>query len=225
MLFIKQNRTMKLKFLLQFLFSAFCLQSCDQQAIIESLFKEPQPKDVKPLNYFPKRICGAYQSKDGVFELLIYPNYILKKCSYQIKFKKDEMDSSMSLISDTLLILSDNNKIRVILVNDSIVSDVSFSDTIFAFSRDNILKKYKGSFFMNFNEGLNEWLVKKLSVNNGMAIISVIDSMGLVSLKEITETKKNDTLRQPFKPTKKQFKKLLHQDGFNNNDTFWRVRN
>jgi hypothetical protein len=215
---------MKLNFLFLFLFIAFCLQSCDQQAITESLFKEPQPKDVKPLRCFPKRICGTYQSKDGVFQLLIYADYIIKKCSYQLKFKKDEMDSSMTLISDTLLSFSENNKIRITIINDSIVSNISFSDTIFAFTQNDILKKYKGSFFMNFNEGPDEWLVKKLSVHNGMAIISVIDSMGLASLKEITETK-NDTLSQPFKPTKKQFKKLLYQDGFNNNDTFWRVRN
>ena len=86
-------------------------------------------------------------------------------------------------------------------------------------SKINILKKYKGYYFLNRKYGELNWEVEKLTIKKGQLTISEISNQfDLDQLREITNTS-IDTL-YTFTPTKKEFK----SGGFKNNIVYYKVK-
>ena len=102
----------------------------------------------------------------------------------------------------------------------TVIQHANWTDTLFNISADNVLKKFKGYYFLNNRYKDSSWEVKKLSLKKGVLTVgSVSDNDDIQKLKEITETTA-DTTSTNFTLSRKQFKKFVKQDGFSKQETF-----
>jgi hypothetical protein len=194
--------------------------SCEPAAT----FDEPQPADIKSLTAFPKRIQGKFLADDQASILTITDKLITRYYDFHFKEHKDSLNSSYKLIGDTLVNVTDSTKEKVILRGDSIIQHYNATDTLFSISKDNILKKFKGYYFLNNLYNENTWGVSKLSLEKGvLSIASISNKEDIQKLKEITETS-GDTTSTSFSPTRRQFKSFLRQEGFGKKETFTRMK-
>lgn len=186
-------------------------------------FDEPQPAGTKDLVRFPKRIRGEYISFNDNSVLLVTDKLIQRIYDYDYKIKANELDSGMLLRNDTLINLTNNEKMVVRKEGDSLVGHIHFEDTLFLLSPDQILKKFKGYYFLNTRYGEHSWEVQKLSLHRGKLNISSISAENeLQKLVEITESPQDTVPPYKFTATKRQFKEFVKQEGFTDTETFIR---
>ena len=122
-----------------------------------------------------------------------------------------------------ILDLETDRKIPFALDKDSIQFSVIQLDTVFELSKINILKKYKGYYFLNRKSGELNWEVEKLTIKKGQLTISEISNQfDLDQLREITNTSIDTSYT--FTPTKKEFKKFIKSGGFKNNIVYYKIK-
>ena len=178
-------------------------------------FNQPQPVGVDSLTVMPKKLMGDYLSKDGAARLTINQISMVIKCDYVLKQFKD------SIGWDTLSV---SVKRQYKVVGDSVVKHITETDTLFCFSEDNVLKKYKGYYFLNRRQEKNSWYVQKLTFQKGqLSLASISTKVELQTLDTINESPA-DTSIYNFSFTRKQFYEYLDKDGFLNVDTFLKVK-
>ena len=186
-------------------------------------FDIPQPENTNNLTSIPEKLSGNYLSSDKCSIVSIDSNSIIRIYDYDEKELKDSLVSSYVLKGDTLFSKQSENKIKVVIKGDTILRHIRFTDTIFSLKDSNIIRAFKGYYFLNTQRSQNAWVVQKLSLQNGILTIGQIeDRIGLKTLQEITNTE-NDTVSLPFSLTQKQFKKFLHKDGFSKEERFTRI--
>ena len=89
-------------------------------------------------------------------------------------------------------------------------------DTLFRLSNNNLARKFKGNLILNYKQD-NSWRVeiysKKWQALKYMTIDSkeIFNKLATISESEvIKDSSQTDTLKMILKPTKKQFKSILH---------------
>jgi len=207
---------MKLRYLL-FLLSLFLIfQSCTSVT-----FEEPQPSDEPNLENIPAELRGKYLSlsDSSVFTVgdkLVTREYLIIVCD-----PLDKLDSLYNLTNDTFLVISDTLRVKAAIINDTVCARFTYTDTIFNMSTENVLRKYKGNYFMNMLDN-ESWEVMKIEPHKNRLYIGTISSKEDVrKLRQITETA--DTTITVFKPTPVQFKKFVRKKGFGNKEVLKRM--
>jgi len=198
----------------------FLLQSCEPAAT----FDQPQPVNQKSLTSFPAFLQGIYLDSNNASKIIISDEMITRHYDFDYMEHKDSLASFYKIVNDTLMNMKDSSREIILLMGDSICHHYVGIDTLFSISADNILKKYKGYYFLNFRYHENAWEVKKLALQKGlltMGNISIEEDVN--KLKEITETLE-DTISTQFSLSKRQFKKFVKQEGFSDQETFVRIR-
>jgi hypothetical protein len=187
-------------------------------------FNEPQPPGTACLSTFPKRIQGQYLSQENNSILKITDILICRIFDFDQKVNINQLDSSTILSGDTLIDINTKEKTIIKIVGDTLVNHIHSIDTLFQLESKNILKKFKGYYFINTFYGKNSWGVKKIKLTKGQLTISSISAkQDIEQLKEITENSQ-DTVSYKFSPTKKQFKKFIKNGGFNDTEVFLRQK-
>jgi hypothetical protein len=198
---------------------ALMLDSCEPAAT----FDKPQPDNVKSLTTFPERLQGKYLAADQASILTITDKLITRHYDFDLKEHKDSLGSSYKISGDTLINMKDGTKEKILLKGDTIIQHISGVDTLFNVSADNVLKKFKGYYFLNSHYDDKSWEVKKLALQKGsLTIGGISDKDDVQKLKEITETTA-DTTSTRFALTRRQFKKFVRQDGFAEQETYTRM--
>jgi len=195
------------------------LDGCEPAAT----FDKPQPENAKSLTSFSERLQGKYLSADQASIVTITDRLLIRQYDFDFKEHKDSMGKSYKLVGDTLIYLRDGTKEEVIVNGDTIIQRANWTDTLFKVSADNLLKKFKGYYFLNNRYSDNSWEVKELSLKKGMLTVgSVSDKDDIQKLKEITETI-TDTTSTNFILSRRQFKRFMRQGGFGEQETFIRM--
>lgn len=195
------------------------LDSCGPAATFET----PQPQDEKSLASFSRRLQGKYVAADQASIITITDNLITRHFDFDIKEHKDSLVSLYKIIGDTIIDLKNGTKEKIVIKGDTVIKHENWIDTLFSISTENILKKFKGVYFLNTRINDNMWEVKKVSLEKGVLSIGSISSKEEIQkLKEITETA-SDTISTNFSLTKRQFKRFVKQDGFSKEETFIRM--
>jgi hypothetical protein len=198
---------------------AVFLYSCDTVT-----FDQPQPGSVKPLSAFPKKIQGKYISTNQASVITIADELMTIVYDYDEKIHKDSIRSYYKLIGDTLIDVNNGSKKKIVVNGDTIVQHQNWTDTIFHISQDNILKQFKGYYFLNEQIQPNVWTITKIRLKNGVLTIGRISKENeIVQLREITETTA-DTTSTHFNLTKRQFKNFVQHHGFSDEETYTRMR-
>lgn len=188
------------------------------------VFENPQPADVKALDAFPKRIQGKYLSAEDNSILNVTANSLIRIYDFDEKVHLSQLDSNQQLIGDTLFDTKSNTGILVVIEGDSIVRHVSYMDTLFTINAFNILKKFKGYYFVNISSTADTWQVKKLELKRGALTLSDINTKeDIDQLKTLTESTQ-DTTPYVFSPTRKQFRDFVVHEGFRDSEMFMKVK-
>lgn len=211
---------MKKLFAFTIFIAVFSLCGCEPVAT----FIQPQPDNVKSLTAFPASIQGDYLAADQASVLTISNALVTRHYDFDFKENRDSLGSSYKILNDTLIYLPNMNREKILVEGDSIVRHANWIDTLFLISPENILKKFKGYYFLNLRFSDNAWEVKKLSLKKGVLTVgSIADKSDINKLKEITETT-SDTTTTYFNLTRKQFRIFVRQNGFSQLETFKRMQ-
>ena len=179
-------------------------------------FNEPQPINVRSLLKFPNRLFGSYKNAEDSSLLVINENVIKTVRNFSGKIHIKELDSMNVLSGNTIINLKTKERTHVKRIGDSLAFHHDYTDTIFQLSKINVLKKFNGYYFLNMLFDENNWEVKKVKLSKGKLTIGTINSIEEVkNLEKITESS-HDTISPifKFKPTKRQFKKFVKEEGF-----------
>ncbi len=215
---------MKMQIYFTILFIALFLFACQPPVT----FDKPQPADIKALGGFPSRLHGKYLSTADSTVVMMTPGYLIRFYEYDQKIHLSQLDCTQQLIGDTLFDVKTNTGIPVHIEGDSLVQHITGADTLFHIDALNILKKYKGYYFINtFNPftKAGSWEVKKLELSRGTLTISGVNTLEDINqLKALTENTQDTTLYL-FSPTKREFKKFVRNEGFRDSEVLRRIRN
>ena len=210
---------MKNKLLYLNLLFLLILNSCKEPIVS---FEEAQPKNISELNAFPKKIIGTYYNSESKTELRISKYSIFKKMFVEDTLKISEINKNEIIKNDSLFNSVTKERYLIKRINDTLFSNYVYQDTIFTINKKNVLKKFKGYFFLNnLIEKSGFWSVEKLDLSKGVLTINGVETENELNLlQSITETKK-DTIK-PFtiKPTKKQFKEFIKKNGFTKGEVY-----
>jgi hypothetical protein len=204
------------------LVSSLLIISCKQaeESVPSIVFEKPLPENGKNIN-FPKRLLGDYQN-DEAKTLSIKPEQIIRNItsidtigqSFKQAIEMNDTlksyykDLSFSKLSDTIYLMK---HVRI--------------DTIFNIKKGDVLRKLKGHYILN-QQYDQQYYIKKLTYKNGLINIQLIDSVEILDQLKIVTEVQNDSTFIPVKafPTKKQFKQLIKSKGFNEGETYLRVK-
>lgn len=210
---------MKIQIYFSWTLAAIILFACQPPVA----FDKPQPADVAALGGFPKRIQGKYLSSEDSTFLQITANSMFRIYDFDQKIHLSQLDSSEQIIGDTLFNLKTNRGQIIQIEGDSILMHVNEVDTLFAIDELNVLKKYKGYYFVNIYMPPDTWQVKEIEISRGKLTLRGINKKeDLEQLKAITESTQ-DTTPYVFSPTRKQFKKFVRNEGFRDMEEFMKI--
>ncbi len=197
------------------------LLSCDPIVT----FTEPQPEGAGNLSKFPKRIQGHYLSMEDSSTLQVDNGLMQRIYDIEQKIHPNQLSSDEKLSGDTLFNLKNNEKTPVRIEGDSIIYKMHYIDTLFCIDTGNVLRKFKGYYFLNSRFGKSGWEVKKIQLSGGQLIVSgITEQSDIDNLKAIAETVQDTVLPYQYKASRKQFKRYLRNNGFSDHETFLRQK-
>jgi hypothetical protein len=205
--------------IIYFIFFA-TLISCRKSDAPIAGFEEPQPIDISNLSKIPNRLFGKYLNIKDSSLLVINENVIKRVNNFSGKIHIKELDSLNVLSGNAVINLKTKERIQVRRIGDSLLFHQNYTDTIFRLSKMNVLKKYKGYYFLNILFDEKNWETKKVKLSKGKLTISTINSIEEIHNLEKITSSSHDTISQvfKFKPTKRQFKKFVKEEGFGEED-------
>lgn len=212
--------TMKNQLIFSMVVAATLLIACQPPVT----FNKPQPADVNSISNFPKRLQGKYLSTADGSVLQISYNSMIRIYDYDAKVHISQLDSNLQLIGDTLFDLRINKGSLAMIEGDSVLQHFHETDTLFRIDELNVLKKYKGYYFINIFILPETWQVQELEFSRGKLTLACInDKEDINQLKELTDSPQ-DTVPYVFSPTKMQFRSFVRNEGFREKEIFEKVR-
>ena len=188
-------------------------------------FNEPQPTDTDNLSKFPNRLQGQYLSLADNSTLVIGDKLIQRIYDFDQKIHPSQLDSNSRLSGDTIINLTTNTREVVKRDGDSLVTHIHYIDTLFQMDYDNVVRKFKGYYFLNKRYDKESWDVKKIELSKGQLVVSSISTkQDIENLKTITESTQDTVAPYKFATTKKQFKEFIKNNGFSDSETFVRQK-
>ena len=197
------------------------LIACEPQVT----FDEPQPSNIDNLSKFPKRLLGQYLNPTDNSILIIGDKLIQRIYDYDYKVHLKQLDSAEHLSGDTIINVKTKEKTIIKRDGDSLITHVHSIDTLFQMDYDNVVRKFKGFYFLNKRYDKTSWEVKKIQLTKGKLILSSISTkLNIENLKEITETPQDTVPPYKCSATKKQFKQFIKNNGFSDSEIFFRQK-
>jgi len=188
-------------------------------------FNEPQPTNTDNLSEFANRLQGHYLSSADSSVLIIDAKTIQRIYDFDYKIHPSQIDSNSRLSGDTIINVTTNTREIVKRAGDSLVTHINYIDTLFQIDYDNVVRKFKGFYFLNKRLDKESWEVKKIELSKGQLIVSSISSKeDIENLKAITESTQDTVAPYNFAATKKQFKEFVKNKGFTDSEKFIRQK-
>lgn len=196
----------------------------------ESEIRFEKPIGNRIIREFKQKDLGFYVSKeDSNFIIEVKKNFIVQKRISNETIAQSTIDSSTFFsVKNDYLIDSLNNHYKIIRHElDSVIIENIWTDTIFSFSRNELLKKGQNRYYLNYKSN-EEWLVRTLEIKNNQLQIGKLKVDSLQAIKEYTEVK-TDTIddkgthKHYISPTKRELKKLLKENVFEQQGIFEKV--
>jgi hypothetical protein len=187
------------------------------------LFNSPQPEGKKDLYHFPARYLGEYE-EIGDSSIFVLEKYLIReRYPLDISAPRSEIDTSKEFIlRDNIVYISETGEeVPVITRNDSIFGTYITYDTVFCITDENLLRKFKGYYFLNIMNDKEEWIVYKLKFEkDGRASLCDISKDDEIDgLKEITtiveeQNDKGKVIKYIIKPEQEEFKQIIKEGYF-----------
>ncbi|MBL4755807.1 MAG: hypothetical protein JKY52_19715 [Flavobacteriales bacterium] len=156
-----------------------------------------------------KAMSDSLDSLPQVFsseKLTVHQASIVAHKSYMGLLSKSDLDSLLQDIAHL-----DQASLEITERNDTIIVRYQYVDTIFKMSENQILKKYKGHYYLNKKRD-GEWEVLQISIRNGLLKLKSIEDSDAKLIGEISRYYRYRT--NNIDPTKKTFTTFVKQGGF-----------
>ncbi len=185
-------------------------------------FEEAQPTESRELDQIPKKLIGTYYNSEVNTELEITKYHFVKKIILTDTVNISELGKGEILMGDSIFDKKTNFKFKVNIINDSLFSNYQYLDTIFNLKQKDILKRFKGYYFLNkFDQETNSWEVLKLNLFRGILNLNGITTENEINLlNEITEAEADDNRPFRIKLTKKEFREFVKKNGFSDGEMY-----
>lgn len=186
-------------------------------------FEQPQPANKKDLATIPKKLRGKYQSRSDNAYLTITANNVVEQVTFQTKTIIDSLDIE---IDSTYITNRTPNSFQLTHKNqrfdfnffskDSVLVNYSYQDTIFSISPQQLLRRFKGHYFLNYAHKTG-WSVRCMTFKKGELSFSEISTKeDIDKLKEVTATEmigtdSTQSTNYILKPDRQELKRLLKQ--------------
>jgi hypothetical protein len=203
------------------IFTVLVFSSCDNLV----RFEVPQPEGEKGMRSIPKKLLGTYLNLEDSSMIIITKDQIVKAMEGDESGLLSELDSidRINIKGDTTYSEVDANlRIDITIKGDSVFQYFDYADTLFSFSSKDILRKFKGYYFLNHETDPNRWNVTRLGLTkHGIILGTIWDKEELENLRELTNTSSDSVYN--FRPTKKQFKKFIRTKAFQSEERFVKI--
>ena len=201
------------------------MSSCTSTQNDIVIFSEPQPRGVRACKDIPKELWGAYVNAEKNEFLFVTAHLIWKKTNFINQIHIRDIDSNFVLRGDSLIDTVARESIRVVRRGDSIRYSWSNIDTIFQVSTNDIIKKWRGRYFMNKSYIYGSWSVRQMIVHHGMLSISNInDSVDFQRLKAIAENPMDSMLPIKINPSNQEFNQLVKDHIFSDEQQYYKIK-
>lgn len=200
-------------------------------------FETAQPDGLKASESFNRKVKGEYiNCSNPSDKLYIYDKEVIRSRIFSFKSHRNdlEFDSTVTInrnLDYELTKLFNNEGFEIKIISDTVHATKTETDTIFEISGNQILKKFKGSYFLNYKNYENFWSVKRLDINKDTLLIGQIypsDSLlqfdFVVKSEKIDETDSTKTIEYAMNPSKKDFKKLMKPNSFDNCECYYKMK-
>lgn len=207
---------------------AWTFSSCDSPAT----FVTPQPELDKNESHFNWRYRGSYMSNNDSSLLIIDKHHIRQEWSIILESTKSEIDSASDWhIKDGALYIKDNPEPFVMSMNgDSVRVMLDWVDTLFSISPSNVLRKWRGYYFLNFMHGPQSWGVEvlKLDRHGALNLLEMRNNSEIEKIEPITDVEKElgqdgEVVNVRLRPSKRQLKDLIQNGGFVRGRSFQKI--
>jgi len=204
------------------------LSSCQP----ELNFEEPQPPEVKDANRFKRSIRGQYRCLNDSSFLTIDRHHIVREWNIEYSTTQFEIDTNAQLeLKDGEVYAHDlSSWLSMELHNDSVVLKGKLVDTLFTMNQRQIARRFKGHYFLNYQNRDAFWKVTLLALDQDTLTLQemVAGEMEIDQLKAITpiETVTNDageTISFTAKPSKRAVKSILKSEIFSGGNEFVKI--
>jgi len=202
--------------------------------IQELNFEEPQPTENKNETKFKNKFRGEYLCIEDSSILVIDKNKITQNWDIETKLTKTQIDTISELeLKDGLLYIENNElPLNVDFLGDTAVVSYKYKEIIFNISDEELLRYFKGIYFLNYKQSENSWNVKTLSFNkDGFLTINKIyanedEIKKIKDLTNIEETIDDEgtIIDYTVHPTRKELKEILKSNLFKEGKTFIKIK-
>jgi hypothetical protein len=200
-------------------------------------FETAQPNGVNESKSFNRKVIGIYINCSNPDEkLTITNNQILNSRTLKLKIHRNDLDFDSTItidrsIDNELKTHFSRDGYNIEIKGDTINASQTRIDTVFMISENQVLKKFKGSYFLNFKQEERFWEVSLLKlIKDTLLIGQIFPSDTLLRFDFVTKTEefnsKDSTTKTEFliNPSKREFKKLMKPNYFEKCGCYYKKR-
>ena len=200
-------------------------------------FETAQPNGVKESESFSRKVKGEYiNCTNSDDKLIISDKLILNSRTFKFKSHRNdlEFDSTITVnrnIDDELRKLFISEGYEIEINGDTINASQIDIDTVFQISENQVLKKFKGSYFLNFKNDESFWNVSRLNLNKDTLLIGQISPSDtllrfdfVVKNEEFNDSDSTTTTEYSINPSKREFKKLMKPNSFGECECYYKKK-
>ncbi|PCJ64535.1 MAG: hypothetical protein COA58_12395 [Bacteroidetes bacterium] len=184
-------------------------------------FSEPQPIDTKNISSIPSKMRGTYISQHDSSTLIISSTIIRRVFDLNVVSDNNKFDSTSTITINRGDSTTRTHHFSFSKDKKGSTIAVHYSDTLFNMDTD-ILKRYKGYYFLNSKRTNGTWVVNKANTQRKKLIISSISKEeDFRNLQEIT--KDSSAAPHTFSTSKQEFKQFIKKGGFEKDEIFVKI--
>lgn len=185
-------------------------------------FTEPMPVNGKVLEKFPKKYQGIYVNKTDDSRLYITDVGMAREYDYTLKIHRDSLEAGDSLANDTVFHLATGEFDVVNMQGEYLTQHIHWIDTLFTIDGFPMLRKYKGYLFLNTTYQYG-YEVRQVKLKKGILEINSISTAEEIGMLNEFEENDSDTIASPYSPSKREFRKFIRTEGFQDGEQFVKI--
>ncbi|MEA2106383.1 MAG: hypothetical protein U9P82_06635 [Bacteroidota bacterium] len=181
-------------------------------------FQSPQPEGRKNLDTFPNELIGKYVSVSDSSIIIINSDKVIKQYHEKLMMSNTEFyeETGDSIAKDTSFLFTDNWHIKMKAFGDSVKVFSWKDETLFQISDDQLLREYKGYYFLNTKDTNNLWKVEilrqakdTLEYDDILKKEDIDKIKSITAVKEIKDTTREKITRYYLNPSKRELREIL----------------
>lgn len=200
--------------------------SCDQHA----RFEVPQPEGVKDITSIPSKLQGRYFAAEDSSWLQITERTITRLKNENGVVAKSDLDSAMVVEGNHFTDLRAGISGTLKDEGDSVLLSFTHSDTLLSLSNDQILRRFKGHYFLNRKAFAGGWTVHVLEPihKNSIQLQELTTPEDIQKLEELSggteiRDEAGEVSEYRLRPTRKQLKQLMKYN-FRSSATYLKIK-